>query len=68
MGIVGVDDTANHLDQRFHPCVLLQAPHGTRGALVFQAGLLLGMKEEGVVQQQAQGQAAAGPFFVPLRG
>jgi hypothetical protein len=31
----------------------LQGPHGTRGALVFQAGLLLGMKEEGVVQQQA---------------
>jgi hypothetical protein len=51
MGIFRVSDTAYHLDQRFHPRVLLQAPHGARGALLFQAGLLLRVKEEGVVQQ-----------------
>ena len=54
-----MSDPAHHLDQRFHPRVLLQAPHGARGALMFQTGWLLGVKEEGVVQQQTQGQATA---------
>ena len=39
LGIFRVDDIANRFDQRFHPGVLLQAPHGTRGVLVFQAGI-----------------------------
>jgi hypothetical protein len=57
--ILGIDNTADHLDQRVHPGVLLQATDGARRQLVLDAGSLLGVKEAGVVQQQTQGQAAA---------
>ena len=68
MRIFGIDHAADHADQRFHLRVLLQAADGTRGQMVLNAGLLLRVKEEGVVQQETQGQATAGPLFVPLRG
>ena len=52
--IFGIDNTADHLDQRVHPRVLLQATDGARRQVVLDAGSLLGVKEEGVVQQQTQ--------------
>ena len=57
--IFGIHDAANHRDQRFYPSVLLQATDGTRRQVVLEAGSLLGVKEEGVVHQQTQGQATA---------
>ena len=55
--ILGIHDAPDHLDQRFHPRVLLQAADGTRGQVILHAGSMLGVKEEGMVQQQTQGQA-----------
>jgi hypothetical protein len=49
--VLRIHNAADHLDQRFHPRVLLQAANGTRRQVVFNAGSLLGVKEEGVVQQ-----------------
>ncbi len=58
--VLRIHDAADHLDQRVHPRVLLQqATDGTRRQVVLDAGSLLGVKEEGVVHQQAQGQATA---------
>jgi hypothetical protein len=57
--ILGIDYPAHHVDQGVHPGLLLQATDGARRQVVLDAGLLLGVKEEGVVQQQAQGQATA---------
>ena len=57
--ICGIHDATNHVDQCVHPGLLLQATDGTRRQVVLDAGSLLGVKEEGVVQQQAQGQATA---------
>lgn len=57
--ILGIHNAANHVDQRFHPSVLLQATDGTRRQMILNTGSLLGVKEEGVVQQQTQGQATA---------
>ena len=47
--IFGIHDAANHVDQRFHPSVLLPATDGTRRQMILKAGLLLGVKEEGAV-------------------
>ena len=57
--VLRIHDAADHLDQRVHPGLLLQATDGARRQVVLDAGSLLGVKEEGVVQQQTQGQAAA---------
>ena len=57
--ILGIDHPANHIDQGVHPGLLLQATDGTRRQVVLDAGSLLGVKEEGMVQQQTQGQAKA---------
>jgi hypothetical protein len=57
--ILGVDNTTNHLYQRIHSRLLLQATDGASRQMVFQAGSLFRVKEEGMVQQQTQGQAAA---------
>ena len=57
--IFGIHDAAHHVDQGIHPGLLLQATDGTRRQVVLDAGSLLGVKEEGVVHQQAQGQATA---------
>jgi hypothetical protein len=66
--ILGLNHAPYHVDQRIHPRLLLQTADGTRRQAVLNAGLLLGVKEEGMVQQQTQGQAAAGPLFIALRG
>ena len=57
--ILGIHDAPDHLDQRLHPRVLLQAADGAGRQVVLNASSLLGVKEEGVVQQQTQGQASA---------
>ena len=57
--IGNIDDATNHVDQCVHPGLLLQATDGTRRQVALDAGLLLGVKEEGVVQPPTQGQATA---------
>ena len=57
--ILGVDNATNHLHQRLHPRFLLQAADGASRQIVLKAGSLFRVKEEGVVQQQTQGQASA---------
>ena len=59
MRILSLDNATNHLYQRLHPRLLLQAADGASRQMVFQAGSLFRVKEEGVVQQQTQGQASA---------
>ena len=58
-GIFGAEDTADHVQEGFPSAMLSEAAHGARGRLVVQAGSLLGVKEEGMVEQQAQDQASA---------
>jgi hypothetical protein len=57
--ILGIDYPAHHVDQCVHSGWLLQATDGTRRQVVLDAGSWLGVKEAGVVQPQAQGQATA---------
>ena len=68
MRVVRIDNATDHRDQRIHPRLLQQAADRASGQIVFNAGLLLRVKEECVVQQQTQGQAAARPLFIELRG
>jgi len=44
--IFGIDHAADHLDQRVHPRVLLQAPDDAPRQVVPDAGWLLGVKEK----------------------
>src|SRR5215468_9265774 len=45
-----------------------QAPDGVRRQVVFELGLLVGMKEETMITQQAQDHATAGAFYARLLG
>jgi len=47
------------VQKRLALAMVSQAAHGTRGLFVVQAGQLLGVKDEGMVAQQTQGQASA---------
>ena len=58
-GILGGQQPSEHVRQRLTLAMLSEAAHGARGRLAIQAGSLLGVKEEGMIEQQAQGQASA---------
>jgi len=57
--VVGQDQVPDKGQQAVRAGALLSAAYGARGQFVFQAGSLVRMTEEAVIEQQTQDQASA---------
>ena len=67
-GISRLEYFLDKLQEGFRMSGSFQASHGARGFPLFQAGSLLRMNEQGMVQQQTQGHSSDRPVFAWLLG
>ena len=66
--MVGCHEVVDDIDQTLRLDVCSQTPHSVCGSVVFKLGLLVGMHEETVINQEAQDHAMACPLFARLLG
>ncbi len=67
-GIIGGQQVTDDLDQALDLGVVNQAAHGVRGLAAFDAGGLLRMQQQAVVEQQTQARATHGTVLAGLLG
>ena len=61
-------EVLNDVDQTLNLHVCSQTPHGIRRQVVLNLGMLVGMKEQRMINQQAQDHALACALFAGLLG
>jgi hypothetical protein len=66
--MVSCHEVVDDIDQTLRLDVCSQTPHSVCGSVVFKLGLLVGMPEETVINQEAQDHAMACPLFARLLG